>query len=349
MIQHQVKLRLTPRQQRQLDRWLYHLTAVWNWGIKRIERDAEIGVYHNSLVFRTLLTGHGPKMGIAQDALNGTLWTAHAAWQRCFKRVAGKPRLKGRRNRLNSIAFAHGSKVIEGRLVIPIVGRVRFHKQQIPKGRISQMRIVKRASGWYACLFIKAELSTIPAVAHNEIGIDPGFKSLLTLSSGEKIDHPRELEASAIRLAQAQRGGNKRLTARIQGRIANRRRDRNHKLSRRLVSENRLIAFSADDHSAIAGRFGKSVSSSSHYQIRQMLAYKCRAGGREYIEVSNRNSTKTCSNCGALSGPSGLSALAVRQWRCGDCGSHHDRDVNAALNTLHAAPGGSVEKPAMAI
>jgi transposase len=351
MVQCQLKLKLTPRQERQLCRWLYHLTAVYNWAIKKIERDADAGIYHISLRFRDTLARHGTRIGIPQDVICGTLWTAHAAWQRCFKKIAKKPRLKGCRNRLNSIAFAHGTKIVNGRIIVPVLGRVRIHKQAIPEGHISQMRIVKRASGWYVCLFIKTERNEIPATGAGKIGIDPGFKSLLTLSAGEQISHPRELEASALRLAQVQRGGNKRLTARIQERISNRRKDRNHKLSRRLVSENALIAFSADDHSAISSRFGKSVTSSSHYQLRQMLAYKMtsRTGGGEYVEVSNRNSTKTCSACGALSGPSGLSTLAVRQWRCNDCGSSHDRDVNAAVNTLHAALGGSVERLAIAI
>jgi putative transposase len=162
MIQYQLKLKLTPRQERELGHWLYHLTAVWNWAIKRIERNAEAGIYESSLTFRNVLNGHGPKIGIAQDAICGTLWTAHTAWQRCFRRVSNKPRFKGRRNRLNSIAFAHGTTFIAGRIAIRGIGRVRFHKQDIPAGSVSQLRVVKRASGWYACLFIKAEPNGIP-------------------------------------------------------------------------------------------------------------------------------------------------------------------------------------------
>ena len=78
-------------------------------------------------------------------------------------------------------------------------------------------------------------------------------------------------------------------------------------------------------------------------KLRQMLSYKSRAGGTEYIEVDSKFSTKTCSNCGSLSGPTGWAGLSVRQWRCTDCGSLHDRDVNAARNTLHAAAGLAVE------
>ena len=78
---------------------------------------------------------------------------------------------------------------------------------------------------------------------------------------------------------------------------------------------------------------GKSVMSAAHSELRQMLATKSRQAGRVYVEVSNRNSTRTCSECGALTGPQGLSGLSVRVWACA-CGAQHDRDVNAAVNTL---------------
>jgi transposase len=109
-----------------------------------------------------------------------------------------------------------------------------------------------------------------------------------------------------------------------------------------LVAENQFIAFSKDNHSIIRKRFGKSVASSGHAQLRQMLSYKskCRTDGLGvYVEVDSRNSTKTCSACGALSGPTGLSGLKVRQWTCAHCGAEHDRDVNAAINTLIAGAG----------
>lgn len=334
MIQVQVKLRLSPRQERQLTRWLRHLAAIWNWAIKRIEYDAGNGIYHSTLDFRALLNGHGAKIGIPQDTIYGVLWTAHTAWQNCFKKIARKPRLKGRRNRLNSIAFAHGSRIVDGRLFVPLLGRVRFHKQRVPEGHISQMRILKRASGWYACLFIKAEPLAVPRIAENSVGIDAGFNHLITLSTGEKITHPRELESVASRLAQAQRGGNGRLASRIQERIRNKRKDRNHKISRRLVSENILIAFSKDNIKSIAGRFGKSVSSSGHHQLRSMLSYKAsRTGDTIYVEPESKHSTMRCSTCGALTGPTGWNGLAVRHWVCG-CGAEHDRDTNAAVNTL---------------
>src|SRR5207249_3316440 len=85
--------------------------------------------------------------------------------------------------------------------------------------------------------------------------------------------------------------------------------------------------------------FGKSVASAGHAQLRGMLAYKCTASGRQFLEVSSKSSTKTCAVCGSLSGPTGYAGLSVRQWTCAACGAAHDRDVNAAINTLHAGVG----------
>ncbi len=344
MIQYQLKLRLTSKQERMLSEWLWHLTGVYNWAIRKIGLDTRDGIFHSRKDFQNLLAGHGEKLEIPSHTLQGMLLLAYNSWQRCFKKLAGKPKLKGRRNQLNSIPFPDPiQEPRDNRIKIPTLGSVRFHKQSFPSGKIKCGRIVKKASGWYLCLFIDAQPKVIPITASGIIGIDPGFSSLLTLSTGEKIEHPRELELSAKRLGQAQRGKHKRFVARLQERIANQRKDRNHKLSRRLVSENAEIYFSADNHKAIAKRFGKSVSSSGHAQLRQMLSYKCRTGGRKYVEVDSHYTTMRCSVCGEINQwLRGLNNLAVREWGCA-CGAHNDRDINAARNVLHLGLGISHE------
>jgi IS605 OrfB family transposase len=128
------------------------------------------------------------------------------------------------------------------------------------------------------------------------------------------------------------------LVARLHERIQNQRKDRNHKLSLRLVQENAVICFSKDNIKGIAKKFGKSVSSSAHAQLRSMLEYKSRAGGTQYIEVASKNSTRICSSCGSKSGPQGWAGLKVRHWVCG-CGAEHCRDTNAAINTLMSGLG----------
>jgi transposase len=332
-------------QEKNAESWLPILGSVYNFAVRKIELNAKDKIYFSRQEFQNLLANHGEKVGIPSHTLQGVLCTVHDAWKRCFKKTSGKPRLKGMRNKLTSIPFPDPIKAPKGnRITLPSLGSVRFHKMDIPDGKIKCGRMVKRASGWYLCLFIDAEPKKIEHVAFGEIGIDSGFKSLLTTSDGEIIEHPRELEGGAERLAQAQRGHDKQLAARLQERIANRKKDRNHKLSHRMVSENIFIAFTKDKISGIAKRFGKSVASSAHYQLRQMLSYKMPKSGGTYVEPDSKLSTKTCNECGSQSGPTGLAGLSVRQWVCRDCGVSHDRDVNAAINTLIVGAGYAHER-----
>jgi len=341
MVQYQLKLRLNRKQEQTLNSWLYHLAAVHNWAVRKLELDARNSIYYRRKDFQNLLAHHGERLGIPSHTLQGQLCVVYDSWQRCFKKLATRPRFKSKRNKLNSISFPDPFREPKaGKISVPGIGRVRFHKQILPEGKIKCGRIVKRASGWYLCLFIDAQPKAIPVVANGVIGIDPGFSSLLALSTGEKINHPHEFKAAAQRLAQAQRGKRKKLSARLQERIRNRRKDRNHKLSRRLVSENKEIYFSKDNHRGIATKFGKSVADSGHGQLRGFLAYKAsRTDGRLYREPASKNSTRMCSVCGALTGPSGLAQLSVRQWRCSGCGSLHDRDTNAAINAVIVGSG----------
>jgi putative transposase len=344
MIQRQLKLKLTKAKESMLISWLNNLTGVWNYSIRKILLDAQDGIYYTPKSFQNLLSGHGKKLEIPSHVIQGVLSSAHLAWKRCFKKITKKPHLKGMRNKLNSIPFPDPIRPPKNnRIGIPGLGSVRYCAQELPEGKIKCGRIVKRASGWYLCLFIDAEPNAIPITGNGEVGIDPGFKHLLTLSTGEKIEHPKELQHGALRLAQAQRGHDKQLASRLQERMANQRKDRNHKLSRRLVSENFLICFSKDNIRGIARKFGKSVSSAATGQLRQFISYKSSQCGRRFVQVDPKFSTMTCSSCGAQSGPTGLRRLAVRHWNCA-CGAQHDRDINAACNVLIAGAGIALER-----
>lgn len=344
MIQRPLKLKLTPKQVRQCEAWLFRATGIYNWVIRKVEQDAHGGKYWTAYGLMYEVAGHSKKCDVPSRIIQGTVARAYQAWARCFKKLSKKPRLKSARNKLSGMDIPGGVKRAgDYRISIPGLGRVRYHKDALPDGQIKACRLLKKASGWYLAVCLDVEPNAIQRVASGRIGIDPGFASLLTLSDGKKVDHPRELEALSESLARAQRGGHKRCAARIQEHIANQRRDRNHKLSRDLVAKNEVIVFSADRHKAMAKMFGKSVTSSGHAQLRSMLAYKSRIGGTQYIEVDSRFSTKTCSACGCLSGPSGFRGLAVREWTCSGCGTHQDRDINAALNTLFLGAGRASE------
>lgn len=177
------------------------------------------------------------------------------------------------------------------------------------------------------------------------VGIDLGLKELATLSNGEVITNPRWLRTLSDKFGKAQRARKKGLVRTTHAKIASRRRDYLHKLTTRLTKEFDYIAVGNVNAAGLAKtRMAKSVLDASWSSLRKMLRYKSIANGSTFVEVSEYLTTQTCSACGCLpaSRPEGIAGLRIREWTCSDCGTHHDRDVNAAKNILlrsgHRAP-----------
>ena len=219
-------------------------------------------------------------------------WTS---WQRCYKKMAKKIRLKGRRNRLNSIPLSDPIKYpTNNRIKLPKIGIVKYHKQQIPKGKIKCGRIVKRASGWYLCLLVDAMPKVIQAKKNRLIGIDPVCEKNLATTEDDLDIIVREIKKKRFeekkkskpeehkknnktpfkdRLAQAQRANDKKLCSRLMERLKNRRKEDNHKLSRKLVEECKFIAFSKDSIQKIARKSEpqKRKMGNTHERIKRIL------------------------------------------------------------------------------
>ncbi len=207
------------------------------------------------------------------------------------------------------------------------------------------------AGRWFVSLLCEDTITPAPATTQ-AVGIDAGITSLVTLSTGEKITNPKHERRDRARLARAQRelsrkvkGSANREKARVRGarihaRIADRRRDVLHKLSARLVRENQTVVIEdltvrnlLKNHS-----LARAISDASWTELRSMLEYKCAWYGRELVVIDRFfPSSKLCGNCGTVRGKLPLN---VREWTC-DCGAVHDRDVNAARNTLAAGPAAS--------
>ena len=108
-----------------------------------------------------------------------------------------------------------------------------------------------------------------------------------------------------------------------------------HKFSRKIVNSYQNIVVGDVSSTGLAKtRMAKSVLDSGWGMLKAQLQYKGQQAGRSVEVVSERNTSVTCSTCGALSGPRGVNGLIVRSWVCSDCGESHDRDVNAARNIL---------------
>ena len=165
-----------------------------------------------------------------------------------------------------------------------------------------------------------------------KIGIDLGLKDLATISTGEKIEHPRWYRRIEQRIATAQRAHKKKQVRKLHDKAKAQRNDHLHKISTRLVQSHAAIFVGNVNTASLAKtNMAKSVLDAGWSTFRQQLAYKAIRHQVLFKEVNEAYSTQTCSSCASVEGPKGLSGLGIRQWRCG-CGAVHDRDVNAAKN-----------------
>lgn len=189
---------------------------------------------------------------------------------------------------------------------------------------------------WWLCLPVRVDIDQ--TIAPREIvGIDLGLKTIATTSDGETLEASHWTQRHAAKLAMAQRRGHKRQAKRIHRRVANQRKDALHKFSHGIVQKYQTIVVGDVSSRKLAKtRMAKSVFDSGWGMLKNFLDYKSQQAARSFSVVNENYSTRACSGCGALTGPTGLAMLVVRQWKCSECGDIHDRDVNAARNIATA-------------
>ncbi|MET8579688.1 RNA-guided endonuclease TnpB family protein [Streptomyces collinus] len=288
---------------------------------------------------------------VSSVPLQQALRHLQTAYGNFFAKRAKYPRYKSRKKSRASAEYTRSAfKWREGKLTLAKMVQpldIRWSRP-LPVGVEPTTATVSRdpAGRWFVSLLCEDTITPAPATTA-AVGIDAGITSLVTLSTGEKITNPKHERRDRARLARAQRelsrkakGSANREKARVKAahihaRIADRRRDFLHKLSTRLVRENQTVVIEdltvrnlLKNHS-----LARAISDASWTELRSMLEYKCAWYGRELV-VTDRffPSSKLCGNCGTVREKLPLN---VREWTC-DCGAVHDRDVNAARNTLAA-------------
>ena len=227
--------------------------------------------------------------------------------------------------------------------------------RMLPSGvRPSTITVKLSASGrWSVSLLVDVEIEKLPELS-SQVGIDLGITSLLTLSTGEKIVNPKGFKAKYRQLRRAQKALNRKqkgsknrqkarlAVAKVHQEIADARTDYLHKLTTRLVRENQVIAIEdlAVKNMMKNPKLAQAISDASWGELVRQLEYKCDWYGRTLIKIDRWfPSSKRCGNCGHIVEKMPLN---IRQWDCPQCGTHHDRDTNAANNILAAGLAVSV-------
>jgi transposase len=217
------------------------------------------------------------------------------------------------------------------------------HRKLLPGAEIKTGSFAEDSRGrWYLNLTIEVadDAGLLPLAPNLDVGIDPGTKTVLTTSDGEKFERENLTRNYEEKLAKAQRHRKKRQAKSIHAKIKNKRQDWNHKASHSLAKRYNTIYFGDADSSKLAQtRMAKGVLDACWYQIFTFLQYKSLRRGGIVLKVSEKFSTVTCSSCLTRCGPSGLSGLSIREWTCKTCGAVHDRDINSAIFILRSGRG----------
>lgn len=210
-----------------------------------------------------------------------------------------------------------------------------FESDKLADAKWKQGCFAQDAVGdWWLCCPVSVQ-QAVNVAPQESVGIDLGLKTIATTSDGDKLEAARFYHGMEGRLAQAQRCGHKRQAKRLHRKIARQRKDALHKFSRMVVNTYQNIVIGDVSSSRLAKtRMAKSVLDAGWGMLKTFLQYKGQQAGRSVSVVSERYTSRACSNCGSLSGPQGVNGLRVREWSCRDCGAVHDRDVNAARNIL---------------
>ena len=267
-----------------------------------------------------------------------------------FRRVKsgekpGHPRFK-QFGRYDSITYTQSGFELDGqRLVLSKVGAVPIITHRTFEGDVKTCTIRRSCTGkWYASITVDIGEVPVRTIEKSAIGIDLGLTNFVAMSNGELVKSPKFFREDEPILARAQRrlskqvrgtperGRSLMIVSKIHEKIANRRSDFAHKLSRDLVDRFGVIVFEDLNTKGMVRNhyLAKSISDVAWNQLVQMTRNKAVEAGSRVVLVDPYNTSQRCSSCGQIV----KKELNVRVHQCPFCGLSIDRDVNAALNIL---------------
>jgi len=351
------KFRLNPtRHQRtlfnntlELCRWVYNETLATRKNTWEQEKKS-VSHYDTINMLPELKKQRPELIQVYSQVLQEVCARVDLAFKAFFRRIKagdkkpGYPRFKSY-GRYDSFTYPqYGFELLDNGLLLSKIGTIKIVQHRPLEGKIKTLTVRRDAVGnWYANFSCEVEPEPLPK-SDKAVGIDVGLESFATFSTSEKVANPRffrkdekVLTRAQRRLSKADKGTPERakrrkVVAHIHQRIANRRKDFAHKLSRQLVNEYGVIALEKLNEKNMLKNhcLAKSISDAAWNQFAEFTQYKAEEAGRECMLIDPRNTSKRCSRCGTLVEKD----LSVRIHSCPVCGLVIDRDENAAINIL---------------
>ena len=292
-------------------------------------------------------------------ALANVQLNLQTAYKNFFQSGFGFPKFKKKSHRQSyKTNNQKGSIALEdGHVKLPKVGWVKVKAHRQINGVIKSATISMTPTGKYhVSILCETEITPL-SKTNSSVGIDLGLSDFAILSTGEKIGNKRFINQLSTKLAKEQKllsrralaakKANRKLSdsknyqkqrmkvAKIHEKIANQRKDFLNKFSTYLVKNHDVICIEDLSSTNLMKnhKLAKSIGDVSWSEFVRMLEYKSSWYEKQVSKISRwYPSSQICSDCGFSSGKKPLS---VRNWTCTNCGSHHDRDINASINILN--------------
>ena len=361
------KYKLIPNQEQRetLSKYFGCVRFIYNWGLeKKIETHKESGKSISYVKLSRELTLLKQQKEFAwlkecsSDSLIQSLRNLETAFSNFFKKNAKYPKFKTKKHSRDSVKFMQHVHFdfVNWTVKLPKIGKVDLCKSRAFNQTTCKQGITtvsRDHCGTYWCVVTVDDLQEMPSKAEiskdSSVGIDLGIKDYAILSDGRKFSNPKHLENTKKKLAHLQKvfsrkeKGSKNYekmrikVAKCHRKIANKRNDYLHNLSSYLVNNYKTICLEDLNVKGMLQNhhLARAIQDASWGEFTRQLQYKSDWNGDNIIYIGRfEPSSKTCSVCGYKNEDLKLSD---RKWTCPNCGTKHDRDVNAAINIKEMA------------
>lgn len=310
-----------------------------------------VGYYETKKLLPEWKVEYPSLRNVHSQVLQDVVTRVDKAYTAFFRRVKlgedpGHPRFKSF-GRYDSITYTQSGFNLDGQmLTLSKIGDVRVVTHRSFEGDIKTCTIRRSRTGkWFVSIVVETDNLPFTSNQKPSIGIDVGIASFITLSTGESVPNPRFFKTDESALARAQRRKSKQVkgtakrrhsamtVSKIHERIANRRKDFAHKISRHLVDNHGLIVFEdLNIKEMVQNRiYSMSIHDVAWNSLLQMTQSKAEEAGCCVVLIPSYYTSQTCSLCGHIEVDNRKSQA---KFVCLKCGHAENADVNAAKNIL---------------